>query len=160
MNRRLFLCSVAAAPLVLGGCASFTTIANKLYLNIEVVAQKLEALVIAVSKGAMTVGTAAANLLAQGSQYVVPSLRIFVSLTTLAGTIASQTPALQANVSFNTALGKAQTLANAPAIQAAVQTGVLPSDPVTLISNVITLAAQIYTLTHGAATPTVAARTA
>lgn len=163
ISRRLFLS--AGAPLALGACASTGSLqstvkgfADKLYTDVNVVAAYLEAIIKQVVAKTMTVASAAQALLAQGEPYVVPALKIFVSLVKLAGQVAAANGNLAGNAKVQSVLGQATTLANNPIVQSAVATNTMPSDPLTIVTGLIDLGSQIYALTG--ASPTAAAQSA
>lgn len=163
MNRRHFLFA-AAAPLALGACTStsfqagFNGFASELYTDVNVVAAYLESLIKQVVAKTMTVASAAQALLAAGEPYVVPSLKLFVSMVKLAGQVVSANAKLSGNAKVQSVLGQATTLANNPIVQSAVATNSMPSDPLTIVTGLIDIGAQIYALTG--ASPTAAAANA
>ncbi len=157
---------IAVAPLVaVGGCSAqqkalLSKFAATAYADVNVVAAFLENLAQKVAAGALTAANAATQFAAQGAPYIVPGCQLFVSLVKLAGQLAAADPTLAKNATFTTTLGQATTLANNSVIQAAAANGTVPSDPVTVLTGVIQLVAQIMTLTSGRATPTAAASAA
>jgi hypothetical protein len=160
ISRRLLLLS--AAPLALGGCSAnlqgkFASFAAKAYTDINVVAAFLESLIRKVIAGAITAASAAATFAAKGAPYIVPGCQIFEALVKLAGQLAGANASIGSNKDFVAIYGQATLLANNAEIQAAASSGVVPSDPVTVLTGVIQLASQIMTLTSGNASPTAAA---
>jgi hypothetical protein len=149
MNRRKLLLGIAVAPLA--GCnAAMNSFANRAFNTLVVVAKKLE---YAIKLAAKDMSAAVAYVAGD----VVPVCRLFVAITKLAGQVAAVNPKLQQNTGFMAVMGQASVLASNDVVQAAAQNGVAPTDPVTVLTGIIQLSAQIYDLTHGAATPTKAA---
>jgi hypothetical protein len=166
ISRRKLLLAAAPAALTLAGCSAqqeanfrsgLTNFAAKAYQDINVVAAFLESLIRQVAAGAITAAKAAAAFAAKGAPYIVPGVQIFVSLVRLAGQVAAVDPAINGNKTFVAVYGQATILAANPVIQSTAANGTLPSDPVTVLTGVIDLSAQILALTNGKATPTAAA---
>lgn len=163
VSRRAFLTAAAPAALApiamtLSGCSqSFkdhvAAFAGAAYRDINVVAAYLDQLVRQVIAKAMTAADAAAAFVAAGADYIVPGLRLFVSIVKLAGQAAAVSPALASDKAFQGVLAQAQTLSGNPAVQSAVTSGTVPTDPLTLLTGVVDLAAQILTATKGDVTP-------
>jgi len=163
ISRRLLLLS--AAPLALAGCSAdlqskLASFAAKAYTNINVVAAFLESLVRQVVAGTVTAAKAAASFAAKGAPYIVPGCQLFVSCVRLAGQVAAVDPAVGGNKQFVAVYGQANILAGNPVIQAAAANGTVPTDPITVLTGIIDLSAQILTLTSGKVTPTAAAAAA
>ena len=161
LSRRKLLLGVA--PLALAGCSAgslqsgISKFAQAAYTDINVVAAYLESLAAKVASGALTAANAAAQFVVQAKPYIVPACQLFVSLVKLTGQLAAADPAIGNNKQFVAVYGQANVLASNTVIQAAASSGVVPSDPVTVLTGVIQLTAQIMTLTNGKASPIAAA---
>jgi hypothetical protein len=169
ISRRKLLLAAAPAALTLAGCSAqqesnfrngLTNFAAQAYQDINVVAAFLESLIRQVAAGAITAAKAAASFAAKGAPYIVPGIQIFVSVVRLAGQVAAADPAIGQSKQFTAIYGQANVLAANPVIQAAAANGKLPSDPVTVLTGIIDLSAQILALTNGKASPTAAASAA
>ncbi len=165
ISRRSLLASAAAlSPLALAGCfglppgASVGQTINAgvdaLYKSLVTAAQVLEH---AVSVAVTDIKAAVAIVL----PYAVTCCRVVESMDSLSQTLQTNgtiKPAAGSKTAI--VLGDLHSAATNSAIAVTAQTGVLPSDPVTIITDMIQLAALVMQVTGKQVTPTVAAATA
>lgn len=155
LTRRALLLSTAPVALSAAGCsasfqAGLNAAANTAYTELVTVAKILEA---AISKAATDIKTAYAMI----QPYIVPCCRIIESMDTLAQTlVANGTLKPSSGSKLSTALGGLHTAATTSIIAQTASTGMLPSDPVTIATDIIQVAALIVSASSSKVTPVAA----
>lgn len=152
ISRRALLVSAAPAALALGGCSSakLAGIADSAYVQLVTVARVIE-------KAVATIVADVKAAIAMVTPYIVPACRIVVSMDTMAQTLISNGSLKPATGStLSTVLENLHTTATASAVAATAQTGALPSDPVTIATDIIQLASLVIKATGKKVTPTAA----
>ena len=150
ISRRGFLLSTSAlVPIVLSGCATLEKGINDLYVNLHVVAQKIEQAV-AIAKSSLV---EAAKIL---EPFFVAVCQVVVSLVDVgreliaAGILKAEDPAIIK------AMNLATGLATDSIILAAANLGTIPTNPLVILSGIIQIVALIMTYTGHLVTPTAA----
>ena len=140
------------ASLALAGCSSaqkqsFSNFAQTVYTDTQVVAQKIQQAVQIASKDV----NAAAEFLAP---YFVPTCQIVVTLNAFAVQSVQQGILNGDDANVKKALEISAALATNAVVVAAAQQGVIPSNPVVVLTGVIQSVGSIMKLTGKTVTPT------
>ena len=149
MNRRHFLLSAAILPL--GACSQakqgrFRSFANALYVDMRVVAQKIEQ---AVVMAQADINAAAAFL----EPYIQPVCQIVVSLSTLGNQLIANRVIDANSVNVQKAMAAANGMASDPILVSIANTGALPPNPIEILVGVIKAVTLIMSLTGRAVSP-------